>query len=151
MEFNATFLCSNVAEIVCFRHISLCHTTATAGFVNNLGKAIFWLFTWLWNILQQSRFLYIYILSSISTCIFPTIPHHKKPNTLCCERRSYWLLRIFVEFCVFASAKMMCQFMQMQCLPWLQPHHYWINLNEAALPMMLQSKDNDAALLKLNQ
>lgn len=59
----------------------------------------------------------------------PTVSHYKPNLRLCNE--VFGFLHFCRIHCLF-QCNTMGQFMLMQNLPWLQSHHYCINLNEAA-------------------
>lgn len=98
---------------------------------------MFWLFD---IIFETFRICLDRILSSISIYRFLTVSDHK-PSTLCRKE-------VFLRLCQCTN---MSQFMQMQCLPWLQFHHYCISLKEAVVPEVLQIAEDYVVLMKSNQ
>lgn len=138
MEFKAIFLYINVADIFCSQphNRRVCEWSwesycfdSLHGYETFCNSVVFFAFTW---------------------C--PLYLHADSTQSLTTKKKEALLPhRIFVHSWVLASAKMMCQFMQMQCPSRLRPHHYCINLNKAALLLVLQIKDGDVALLKSNQ
>lgn len=52
------------------------------------------------------------------------------------------------EFCVFHKKG---QFMHLQFLPWMQSNRYGINVNDEAVPEVLQIEDADVVLMKTSE